>query len=273
MICVMLFSVIIELSGQPASYWHHPESAIRGDGLSVNNETNHTFDFFLDRGWQPYLIANLIYISGAFLLVSLLPKKASLITIFSFIFGHYFGTSNWLAIRWHLGVEGPNIYCSVLGLLIVLSAFPTPCPNMDKIIKRLRWVMLGAMLSDTINTLIGQPISYWLSPETVHESNSLSRFFLIQGWPVYFLWNMILFAGVFWLVSILPRIWALICIFSNILGSFNGASCWFFFEWRLGMETPVIFGILLCIILVLIAFPTTSEKTSGIGFLYNESSA
>jgi hypothetical protein len=46
MIAVMLFSLFNTLAGQPRSFWHHPETAIRGDGLSIHNETNHTFEFF-----------------------------------------------------------------------------------------------------------------------------------------------------------------------------------------------------------------------------------
>jgi len=41
MMAVMLFSLFNTLSGQPQSFWHHPETAIRGDGLSIHNETNH----------------------------------------------------------------------------------------------------------------------------------------------------------------------------------------------------------------------------------------
>src|ERR1017187_7032680 len=86
---VLLLSIVNTLAGQPGNFWQHPEMAIRGDGLSINNETNHTFEFFLGQGWQAYLMANLIYFSGALLLVSVLPKRAALVTIFSFIFGHY----------------------------------------------------------------------------------------------------------------------------------------------------------------------------------------
>jgi hypothetical protein len=46
MIGTMLFSMANTLVGQSAIFWHHPETAIRGDGLSINNETNHTFRQF-----------------------------------------------------------------------------------------------------------------------------------------------------------------------------------------------------------------------------------
>jgi hypothetical protein len=50
MLGVMLFSVINTLIGQPKSFWYAPESAIRGDGLSIHNSTNPTFEFFLGHG-------------------------------------------------------------------------------------------------------------------------------------------------------------------------------------------------------------------------------
>ena len=272
MIGAILFSMVNTLFGQPVNFWHHPETALRGDGLSIYNETNHTFDFFLGLGWHAYLITSLIYLAGAFLLVSILPKRVALVTIFSFIFGHFFGATNWLAIRWHLGIVASSIYGLMLVPIIIFSAFPTPSSITDKIIKRLFWVMIGAMICDTINTLLGQPASYWLHPETVHEANQISRYFLAQGWYAFIFRDLIYFFGIFWLVLILPRRWALICIFYFMFTGFIGASNWFFYEWRMGMETPVIFGIMLSVIIVLLAFPA-SDKTSTQDLLSNEAAA
>ncbi len=272
LIGAILFSMVNTLSGQPESFWHHPETAIRGDGLSIYNETNHTFDFFLGRGWMSYLFTSLIYLSAVFLIVSVLPRKLALIAIFSFFFGHFFGANNWLAVRWHLGINASAIYGLVLVPIIVLEAFPTLSSNTDQIIKRLRWVMLGPMLLDMINTLVGQPASYWLHPETVHEANEISRFFLIRGWYAYVFWDIFYFSGIFLLVSILPRRLALICIFIFILIHFVGTSNWLFYEWRMGMETPVIFGIILSVIIVMLAFPTPDITTTQ-GLLSNEAAA
>ena len=272
MIGAILFSMINTLSGQPESFWDHPETAIRGDGLSIYNETNHTFDFYLGHGWPAYLLTGLIYLSGAYLLVSNLPKRVALITMFSFIFGHFFGATNWLATRWHLGIIASSIYGLVLVPIIVFSAFPTLSSSADKIIKRLFWVMIGAMVCDTINTLLGQPASYWLHPETVHEANQVSRYFLAQGWYAFVFRDLFYFFGIFWLVLILPRRWALMCIFYFMLTGFVGASNWLFYEWRMGMETPVIFGFILSVMIVLLGFPT-SGKTNTQGLLRSASAA
>jgi hypothetical protein len=262
MIGAILFSVVNTLVGQPESFWHHPETAIRGDGLSIYNTTNHTFDFYLGLGWQAYLISSLIYLLGAFLFVSILPRWVALIAVFSLIFGHFFGATNWLATRWHLGNNSSSIYGLVLVPIMVLGAFPTLSPNTDQITKRLYWVMVGTMLCDMISTLLGQPTSYWLHPETAHEANQISHFFLTQGWYAFILMFLFFFSGIFWLVSILPRRLALSFVFFFMLVNYVGASCWFFYEWRMGMEIPVILGIVLSVSIVLLAFPTSNNTNS-----------
>jgi hypothetical protein len=263
MMGVMLFSLINTLAGQPKGFWHAPESGIRGDGLSINNPTNHTFEFFLGHGWHAYLAASLIYFLAAFLLVSLLPRKAALVTAFSLILGHFFGGSNWLAVRWHFGVQGPTLYGIVLSAILVLSALP-PMETSDPMVKRLRWVMLGVMLLDFTLTLAGQPGSFWHHPETMRESNQLVRLFLGRGWSGYFLFDLFVISAAFLLVSILPRTIALIGIFSATLGSFIGSSNWFFYDWRMGMEAPVIYGVVLSIIIVSVVFEGRSKDLSCI---------
>lgn len=261
MLSMMIFSIIITLCGQPASYWQHPETAIRGDELSVNNITNHTFEFFLGQGWLLFVISSLLYVFIAFLLVSVLPRKLALIAIFSFIFGYYFGGTNWLAVRWNMGVNGSAFYGLILAPSIVLSSFPRSSSTNDQNINGLRWLMVTAMSLDMINTLLGQPSSYWQHSETVHEANSFSRFLLIHGWYTYVLVDLIYFFALFWLTSILPRSWALVCIFFFLFVSFIGASNWFFYQWRMGVETPVIYGVLLSVVIVLVAFPSPKIPT------------
>jgi hypothetical protein len=255
--------MINTLAGQSGMFWHLPGTAIRGDGLSINNETNHTFEFFLGCGWQAYLITNLIYFSGTFLLVSVLPKRIALITIFSFIFGHFFVGCNWLAVRWHFGIQGSALYAFALVPAIIFSAFPTSGSITNQIINELRWVVIGIILLDVTCTLIGQPTGYWNHPELVHEGNPVSRFLLLHGWYTFLLGMGFVFcSAIFWLVTILPRTWALICSFYFILVSFIGASNWFFYEWRMGMESPVIIGIVLSLAIVWVVFSSTIKKSN-----------
>jgi len=255
MIGVIIFNVVIALAGQPKNFWIHPENAIRGDGLSIYNATNHSFDFFLGHGWLAYLICVLIYATGAFILVSVLPRKIALITIFSFIFGHFFDTTNWLAVRCHFGFFSAPVYGLALSTIIVSWAFSVLNTKFDEVNKRLRWVMAAVILFDPINTLIGQPASYWLHPETVREGPEFWRNLLIQGWYAYCFVDLIYCFLIFWLVSILPKYLALIFILLFIFIHFVGSSCWFFYEWRMGIQAPVIFGIILSIIITMIILP------------------
>ncbi|HZZ29557.1 MAG TPA: hypothetical protein VFE46_16290 [Pirellulales bacterium] len=262
MIAAMLFSMYNTLAGQPARFWLNPEQAIRGDGLRLHNSVNHTFEFFLSRGWQLYALSCLIYMALAFVVVSILPRKAALVAGLSVIFGHYYGSCNWLAVRWHLGFDGVGLYALLLSAAIAWVVSPIPNQTGDEILRRLRWVMFGVMLFDPILTLIGQPGSYWAHPETVHEANGFWRWFMVRGWSDFVLMHLLYDLGAFWLASTLPRRYAVVIIFAFTFGHFDGASNWLFYEWRLGIETPVIYGIVLSSIIVFLSFRRSKEPNS-----------
>lgn len=265
MMGVMFFSVINTLAGQPPSFWHNPETAIRFDGLSIHSQTNPMFDFFLGLGWQAYLACTMCYCAAAFLLVSLLPRRIALVTIFSFIFAHYFGGSSWLAVRWHTGVEGATVYGIVLSAIITLSALPT-AGDAEAIIKRLRWPMLATMILDYTVTLAGQPDSFWHRPETMRESNQLARVFLAYGWRGYIFYAFLLVSGTFLLLYILPRTGAMICVLATTLGGFAGSSNWSFYDWRLGIWAPVTYGIVVSIAIVSLAFADHGKQPMSFGY-------
>ena len=254
MLGVILFSILNTLAGQPASFWANPQTAMRGDGLSIYNATNHTFEFLLGHGWQLYLLSSLAYASVALLVVSYLPRFAALTTIFAVIFGHFYGSNNWLVVRWNIGFSGSTGYCIVLAAAIVLAAFSIPDNSNEQVAKRLRWLMIAVMTLDFINTLVGQPASFWVDPKTCHEGNQFVRLFLSHGWWAYALLDLVYFVGAFRLVSSLRGASGLICAFSFIFIHFVGASNWFFYEWRLGMEAPVAFGALLSTVVVWVSF-------------------
>jgi hypothetical protein len=254
MIGAMLFSMFSTLVGQPKGFWLNPEKAVRGDGLRLHNPVNHTFEFFLAFGWQPYVASCLIYFALAFLVVSVLPRRAALIAVFSFIFGHYFGACNWLAVRWHLGFTGVTYYSLALSAAVAFSLSELRGHLGDQMIRRLRWVIVVVFLVDFVLTSLGQPSSYWHHPETVHEGNAMLRWFMLRGWVAYVLMDLIYCLGVFLLATFLPRFSALMVIFGFTFGYFDGASNWLYYQWRLGMEAPVIYGMVLSAIIVFLSF-------------------
>jgi hypothetical protein len=130
-------------------------------------------------------------------------------------------------------------------------------PTADKAVRRLRWVMIGAMLFDKANTVLGQPASYWQNPATVEEGNPFFHFFLSRGLPVFLLFSLVYIVGLFLMVSFVPRKCSLIIMFAFILCHFLGASTWLAFRWHFGIAGPIIYGIVLSVFIVLAAFPET----------------
>ena len=117
MVCTMLFDFGITLFGQPSSYWHHPHNVREGNGF---------FRYFFSHGLSTFILTELVYISAVFIIVSILPRRMALVSVFAFILGHYFGASTWLNYYWHFGINAPIIYGIILGVVFVHLAFPTP---------------------------------------------------------------------------------------------------------------------------------------------------
>jgi hypothetical protein len=254
MIAAIAGSTLLTIAGQPDAFWHDPAQALRGDGLPIHADTNRTFDFFLGHGVSAFLATNLLYMVSAFLVVSRLPRLPALIAIFSVIFAHGYGTTNWLVVRFHFGPGLGIPTCGALfGVLLSFAVLPT-WPHPRAAVNAWRWVMVGVLFVDCANTLIGQPASYWRDPATMHEANALSRAFLGLGWIYFVCLDVVLAAGQFALITLLPLPVAFVTGFTFIFASFIGASNWFFYEWRWGWVAPVGYGILLSVALVLLAF-------------------
>jgi hypothetical protein len=120
--------------------------------------------------------------------------------------------------------------------------------------KRLRWVMLAVILFDNLNTLFGQPATYWLHPETVQEGNRLTHIFISKGWA-WFVGYEIIYMSVAYLLACIPssRI-ALTIMLSFIFGHYYGASTWLAHRWGLGTEGTVVYAIALSFVLVIAVF-------------------
>jgi len=117
MACAMLFDFCITFVGQPSSYWQHPHTVREGNGF---------FRYFFSHGLSACILTEVVYISAVFFLVSILPRRLALVSVFAFILGHYFGASTWLNYYWHFGINAPIIYGIILGVVFVQLAFPTP---------------------------------------------------------------------------------------------------------------------------------------------------
>jgi len=135
----------------------------------------------------------------------------------------------------------------------------------DPIARRLRWVMLAAMLLNTLITLLAQPATYWQNPQSairfdaqpIHtQTNPIFDFFLARGCLAYLAVSLASIAAIFLVVSLLPRLPALISIFTVLF-----CHCFVFSNWLAFLFHPGIFGfIATCLVLsaaiVFAAFPT-----------------
>jgi hypothetical protein len=117
-------------------------------------------------------------------------------------------------------------------------------------LRRLCWVMAFTIAIDGIFTLIGQPASYWQNPATVHEANPMSKFFLEKGWWAFAAYNLVETAGPWLLALRVSPVTGWAVAFGMALGGFFGGSNWLFYEWRLGLQAPVVYAMLLSIVIV-----------------------
>jgi len=129
-------------------------------------------------------------------------------------------------------------------------------------IKRLRWIMVGVILVDAINTLLGQPRSYWTRPITADEITPLVHYFAVRGYAVFIGYWLVYAAAAFFIVTLLPRRLALIGVFIFIFPHYHGATTWWVYHWHYGSRAATIYGIILSIILVLAAFPSAKQSLS-----------
>jgi hypothetical protein len=257
MIGAMVFDLVLILLSQPGSYWRHPENADLGW---------HAFHFFLPLGWRNCILINLVYFSGAFLLASILPGRIALVGMFSLILGHYFGAA--AALNPSINMAGAYLCGALLGLAVFpahreMSSGDESDSSLidDSMVKRLRWMMVGALLIDVMVTLWSQPDSYWHHPETVREGFPPSRFFMVQGLPVMLLYDLVCLAALFWLVSSLPRRAALVAAWTQMLCNYFGASTGLFNHWESPIG-PIIYGVILSTIFVLLVFPQRERNRS-----------
>lgn len=262
-ILMIATNAFLTLIAQPSSYWISPQTAIRFDRLAIHSSTNPMFDFFLGHGWPAYLACVALYAAAVWLLVSLLPNRLAIVTELTVILGLCYCGSNWVVVRWNTGTAGASLYVTTVAILLAAAIVPTIDDCDSTGLTRLCWLMALATAIDGIFTLIGQPASYWLNTATVHEANPMARYFLEIGWWAYAAYILIWIA-VPWLIAIrASRLTGWAIAFAFALGGLFGGSNWLFYVWRLGLQAPVIFGMILSILIVRLVLRRDQSASSG----------
>lgn len=251
----------LTLAAQPPSFWTHPQMAIRFDGLAIHSSTNPMFDFLLGRGWPAYLICVILFATAVWLIANAFPKKLAMIAEFAIILGLCYSGSTWLAVRWHMGVGGSTLYATALA--IALSIVVAPFAD-NRRLSRLCWIMALAIATDCVCTLIGQPASYWHNPATVFEANPASKFFLQIGWWAYAAYDLAQITLFRLLALRVPPTAGWAIAFGMMLGGLCGGSNWLFFVWRLGLQAPILYGLILSTSIVWLVFNRKQDVSSTV---------
>lgn len=243
---------VLTLAAQPSTFWSSPASAIRFDGLPVHSSTNPMFDFFLGFGWPAYIGGVVLYGAIVWLAARVLPQTLAMVLEFAVIVGLCYSQSNWIVVRWNTGTGGAMFYIAGVSILLTSALLPAieDKDSEGERLKLLRWLMAVATTVDGIFTLLGQPATYWRSPLMVHEANPLAKFFLETGWWAYAAYIVALIA-IPWLVSMrVSRGTGWMIILGMTLGGAFGGSNWLFYEWRLGLQSVILYGTILSLMIV-----------------------
>ena len=240
----------LTLAAQPSRFWSLPTSAIRFDGLPIHSSTNPMFDFFLGHGWLAYLAGVGLYGAIIWLLPTVLPKRLAMVTELAVILGLSYSESNWVVVRWHTGTAGAEFYIAGVALVLTLAVLPVVHDREGEGLRRLCWLMTLTTTVDGAFTLNGQPASYWRDTLTVHEANPLAKFFLETGWWAYAAYIVALIAVPWFLSMRVPRGTGWVIVLGTTLGGLFGGSNWLFYEWRLGLQAPILYSLILSLMIV-----------------------
>jgi len=222
------------------------------------------FDFFLGHGWAAYLGGVALYAAAVWLLASLLPSRLAMVGMFTVILGLCYSGSNWVANNWIAGTGGAMLYVAAASFVMSAAVVPSIDVKDRNSLRRLCGVMAFATVVDAVLTLIGQPASYWRNPLSVYEANPISKYSLEHGWWAYAAYILIWIA-VPWMIAIrASRLTGWAIAFAFALGGLFGGSNWLFYVWRLGLQAPVIYGMLLSFLIVRFALKRDHKATSKV---------
>ena len=117
MMAMILADITLTMIGQPREYWTDPSKV---------HEGNELFHFIMSKGPAVSITVDVLYLLGAYLLVTKLPVRLGTALMLALMFGHYFGASSWLYMRFHLGAAGVISYGVLIAVVLTWVGMPRP---------------------------------------------------------------------------------------------------------------------------------------------------
>jgi len=127
---------------------------------------------------------------------------------------------------------------------------------------KLLWFLAAVVAFDFLITILGQPQSYWLDPQTANEGNPVFRWFMVRGAACYFAFILAYIAGVVSLVSRLTNRPAAIVGSVFLLSHYFAACTWLSFHFHLNMAGPAIYALVLSVVFLSIVQPPNRKTCS-----------
>jgi hypothetical protein len=135
--------------------------------------------------------------------------------------------------------------------------------NTDKVIRRLRCVVLLFMLVDGVVTLMCQPAVFWSDPRNALEGDPVVRFFLIRGVIPYAIAGLIYVVCALFITSILPRRIGLALLFFLLLEHFWAATVWLTYFSGTGFRSHAVVELCVAVLVTLSIYPAAVKRSDG----------
>jgi len=115
MLVMILCDMTLTMIGQPPAYWTDPSKV---------DEGNKLFHLIMSKGPAVSMAVDALYLLGAYLLVTKLPARLGTALMLALMFGHYFGASSWLYMRFKLGAAGVIGYGVLIAVVLTWVGMP-----------------------------------------------------------------------------------------------------------------------------------------------------
>jgi hypothetical protein len=115
--------------------------------------------------------------------------------------------------------------------------------------------MVAVILVDFVNTLLGQPSTFWAHSDRMNEHNQLIRSIAAHGYWYVIVYMLLHIVAAFLFVSLARGRLALAGLLAFILCHYHGGATWIEWHWGFGNTGFIVYGVVLAAVVALVGFP------------------